>query len=86
MAFYDPSTIQLQLASLLSVVPFRLFGLIFLVVSIICLVFYLNTRFQSAEPNEWLLVIKDGKLKKAGVGLKEFVRLGETIVKFPSRV
>ena len=31
-------------------------------------------------------MIKDGKLKKAGVGIKEFVLPGETIVKFPSRV
>lgn len=35
-------------------------------------------------PNEWLIVIKDGKQSKAGIGLKTFVMPNESVVKFPS--
>lgn len=41
---------------------------------------------MEANPNEWLLVIRDGKLLKAGVGLKAFVGFTDTFVKFPSKV
>lgn len=47
---------------------------------------YLQNRFVESNPNEWLLVINDGKLKKAGVGLKTFIGLTDTFVKFPSKV
>eukprot|EP01084_Bolivina_argentea_P064112 116956_1 len=41
-------------------------------------------RFQSALPNEWLLVIKDGVLKTHGIGISVFRGIGETVVRFPS--
>ncbi|CAL6077228.1 SPFH_domain/Band 7 family protein [Hexamita inflata] len=47
---------------------------------------YLSTLWQSANPNEWLLIIQNGKLKKAGVGLKALVWPTQTAVKFPSAI
>ena len=47
---------------------------------------YMHNRFVESEPNEWLLVIRDGKLVKAAVGLKTFIGITDTFVKFPSRV
>lgn len=47
---------------------------------------FLHNRFVESEPNEWLLVIRDGKLIKAGVGLKTFIGITDTYVKFPSKV
>eukprot|EP00484_Ammonia_sp_Unknown_P004489 CAMPEP_0197055550 /NCGR_PEP_ID=MMETSP1384-20130603/67902_1 /TAXON_ID=29189 /ORGANISM="Ammonia sp." /LENGTH=384 /DNA_ID=CAMNT_0042489167 /DNA_START=15 /DNA_END=1169 /DNA_ORIENTATION=- len=41
-------------------------------------------RFVTAEPNEWLLLIKDGKLKESGVGISTFRGFNEIVVKFPS--
>ncbi len=47
---------------------------------------YMHNRFVESQPNEWLLVIRDGKLIKAGVGLKTFIGITDTYVKFPSKV
>lgn len=47
---------------------------------------YLHNRFVESNPNEWLVVIRDGKLVQAGVGLKTFIGLTDTYVKFPSKV
>ena len=44
----------------------------------------LRNRFDSALPNEWLLVIKDGQMIKCGVGISVFRGFNETVVKFPS--
>ena len=41
-------------------------------------------RFEAAEPNEWLLVIRDGELRKCGVGISVFRGINEVVVKFPS--
>jgi regulator of protease activity HflC (stomatin/prohibitin superfamily) len=59
-------------------------GGIFIVV--FTLFVFIRKRFVEAEPNEWLLIIKNGKLVKAGVGLKVFLGLTDSFVKFPSRV
>lgn len=39
---------------------------------------------EFSNPNEWLLVIKDGKLIKAGVGIYVFKGFNSAVVKFPS--
>merc|ERR1712154_256392 len=44
----------------------------------------IKNRFQSAQPNEWLLVIRDGELRKCGIGITVFRGFNETVVKFPS--
>jgi hypothetical protein len=41
-------------------------------------------RFETALPNEWLLVIQDGELIKCGVGISVFRGFNQVIVKFPS--
>lgn len=46
----------------------------------------LRNRWIESLPNEWLLVIRDGKLIKAGVGLKTFIGLTDSYVKFTSKV
>lgn len=46
----------------------------------------LKNRFIEAEPNEWLVVIRNGQQQKAGVGLKTFLGLTDSYVKFPSKV
>ena len=47
---------------------------------------FLQSRWVSSMADEWLLVIRDGKLVKAGIGLKTFVGFNDTVVKFPSKV
>lgn len=46
----------------------------------------LKHHWVESQPNEWLLVIRNGKLIKAGVGLKTFVGISDTVVRFPSKV
>ena len=43
-------------------------------------------RIISAEPNEWMLIIQNGKLVKSGIGLRAFKGLRQTIVNFPASV
>jgi len=43
-----------------------------------------KNRFIQADPNEWLLLIKDGELIKKGVGITVFRGIGESVVRFPS--
>lgn len=59
-------------------------GAIVLVIATLFII--IRRRFVEANPNEWLLVIRDGKLLKAGVGLKAFVGFTDSFVKFPSKV
>lgn len=47
---------------------------------------YLQNWWVEGAPNEWVLVIRDGKMVKAGIGLKTLVFPNETYVKFPSKV
>lgn len=47
---------------------------------------FLQSRWVESEADEWLLVIKDGKMTKAGIGLKTLIGFSDTVVKFPSRV
>lgn len=43
-------------------------------------------RFEVAEPSEWMLVIENGDLKQAAVGLQHFRGFMQTCVKFPARM
>merc|ERR1712230_246197 len=45
-----------------------------------------NNRYEVAKPNEWLLLIEDGALKRAGVGLAVFRNIGAQVVKFSSNM
>lgn len=42
--------------------------------------------FVSARPNEWLLVMRNGKCVCSGVGASFYTRLGDQLVKFPSNI
>merc|ERR1712230_261833 len=45
-----------------------------------------NNRYEVAKPNEWLLLIENGALKRAGVGLAVFRNIGAQVVKFSSNM
>merc|ERR1712188_237209 len=45
-----------------------------------------NNRYEGAKPNEWLLLIENGALKRAGVGLAVFRNIGAQVVKFSSNM
>ena len=47
---------------------------------------FAKSRWVESEPDEWMLVIRDGKLLKAGIGLKTFIGFTDTVVRFPSRL
>jgi len=44
------------------------------------------SRFEVAEPSEWMLVIESGEQKSAAVGLQHFRGFMQTVVKFPARM
>lgn len=48
--------------------------------------YFISTGWISSKPNEWLLIIENGRLKKAGVGLKTFKWMNQTAVTFPSTI
>lgn len=55
-------------------------------IALLLIVKYLQTWWVEGSPNEWVIVIKDGKMIRSGVGLKTLVLPTETYVKFPSKV
>lgn len=56
------------------------------VIAIAGAVMFAQGQWVESGADEWLLVVRDGQLVKAGIGLKTFVGLTDTVVKFPSRV
>ena len=44
----------------------------------------LSSGWEVSSPNEWLLIIENGVLKKAGVGLATYRFFWQTAVRFPS--
>lgn len=42
------------------------------------------SRWHMAKPNEWMLLLRNGELVQAGVGLSAFCPPGSQIVRFPS--
>lgn len=60
--------------------------IIAILLGIIAIVRFIRSRFVEATPNEWLLVIRDGKLVKSGIGLKAYLGLSDSFVKFSSKV
>lgn len=47
---------------------------------------FISSLWVESEPNEWLVVIRNGHFVKAGVGLKTFIGPWDSVVKFPSKV
>lgn len=73
-------------ASIFLTPPKYVWGVSGLVIAAASLGVLLRQQWVESQPNEWLLVIRNGKLLKAGVGLKTFIGLSDTVVRFPSRV
>lgn len=46
----------------------------------------LSRMYVVAQPNQWMLVLNNGKLVKCGVGISCFQGLNDKIVKFPSKI
>ena len=67
-------------------IPKPVWGVCGLAVAFSALGIYLSRRWVEAAPNEWLIVIRNGKLVHCGVGLKVFAGPSDTIVKFPSKM
>lgn len=63
------------------------FSTLFLTIIItgLTILWYISS-FVTSEPNEWMLVIRNGELIKYGVGLSFNKRWGDVIVKFPSKI
>ena len=66
--------------------PKEFWGCLGLAIATICLLLYFWPHWKEAQPNEWLLVIRNGKLVKAGVGMKTWVWSLESTVTIPSKV
>lgn len=52
----------------------------------VALFFKYGFRFVTSEPNEWMLVIKNGQIVKSGVGISSYIYFGNKVVKFPSKI
>jgi small-conductance mechanosensitive channel len=64
--------VSLLLATFL-VLPLSLFALVASVlIAVFILVYVLSESWVTSEANEWLLITENGKMVKAGVGLKTF--------------
>lgn len=61
-------------------------GTALLVIIVAGTIVFLKGRWIESHADEWLLVINDGKLVKAGIGMKTLIGLSDTVVKFPSKV
>lgn len=57
-----------------------------LVFVILLAAFEVSRRWETAKPNEWLLVIDNGRLLKAGIGLRVFRWPWQQVVRFPSSI
>eukprot|EP00703_Trepomonas_sp_PC1_P004277 JAP92329.1 SPFH domain/Band 7 family protein [Trepomonas sp. PC1] len=73
-------------ASFFLTTPRFVWGAISLVVLIIIGVKYIQSLWVKSEPNQWLLVIQNGKMVRSGIGLKCIVWPMQTVVKFPSAI
>ena len=47
---------------------------------------FVSSHFQEAKADEWMLIMRNGEMRKAGVGLKEIIWPQETCITFPSRL
>jgi flotillin len=52
----------------------------------IYLYFFYFRRFHTSEPNEWMLIVRDGRVIESGVGISGFAKYSDTVVKFPSKI
>lgn len=43
-------------------------------------------RLVTSEPNEWMLVLRDGVVVRSGIGITHIARWGDQIARFPSKL
>jgi len=48
--------------------------------------YFMRSRWVESASNEWLLIIRDGKLLRGGIGLKTFIGLTDSHVTFESKI
>jgi flotillin len=65
-----------------------LFGLVLLLLMAgpVFALIWLRWSFLTAQPDEWLLRIRDGKMVKAGIGISTWRRPGDLVVRFSSTI
>lgn len=65
----------------------KTFGVVSLITIVAGLVSYvIYNGWESSKPNEWLLLIENGQLKKAGVGLKTFKKYNQITARFSNEI
>lgn len=47
---------------------------------------FITSHFKEAKADEWMLIMRNGEMRKAGIGLKEVIWPQETCITFPSRL
>lgn len=62
------------------------FLLISATLALVAFLVVIKLRFVTAEPNEWMLIIRNGTVIKSGVGISGFIAFGDKVVKFPSKI
>lgn len=64
----------------------HLLGLILTTVLVLGLGTLLRGRFVKCEPNEWMIVLRNGKPLKMGIGISGWIGWYDVVVKFPSQI
>lgn len=49
-------------------------------------VYFTGVRFVKAEPNEWMLILRNGKPIRMGIGISGWAWWNDTVVRFPSQI
>ena len=52
----------------------------------IYLYFFYFRRYHTSEPNEWMLIVRNGHVVESGVGISGYAKYSDTVVKFPSKI
>ena len=47
---------------------------------------YVGTLYVEGKPNEWVVIMCNGELKKAGIGLSGFIGPFDQVAIFPSKL
>lgn len=66
--------------------PRELWGLVGLIICIGCLAIFIMKSYVTADPNEWLILIRDGEHYMSKVGMTALVLPNESYVKFSSLI
>lgn len=45
-----------------------------------------QSRWVQSQPDEWLIIVRNGEMLRGGIGMKTFIGFTDTVVRFPSRL